>query len=75
MVHCWANAGDSDLQMLDFGASERWPAKYCARKWDELHPGRLPFQSNPAFLQGPWASEHCSPVESLGHSPRNSIGL
>ncbi|MCJ1293168.1 hypothetical protein MMC34_004721 [Xylographa carneopallida] len=62
-------------KMLDFGASERWPSKYCARKWDELHPGRVPFQSNPNFLQDPWASEHCSPVESLGHSPRHSLGL
>ncbi|MCJ1484080.1 hypothetical protein MMC06_004248 [Schaereria dolodes] len=56
-------------KMLDFGASERWPAKYCARKWEELHPGRVPFQSNPSFLQDPWASEHCSPEESLNPSP------
>ncbi|KAL8731863.1 MAG: hypothetical protein Q9166_003147 [cf. Caloplaca sp. 2 TL-2023] len=30
-------------KMLDFGASERWPAKYCARKWEEIHPERIPF--------------------------------
>ena len=24
--------------MLEFGAAERWPAKHCARKWEELHP-------------------------------------
>ncbi|KAI9838883.1 MAG: hypothetical protein M1819_004091 [Sarea resinae] len=24
-------------KMLDFGAVEKWPAKYCARKWEELH--------------------------------------
>jgi hypothetical protein len=64
--------------MLDFGASERWPAKYCARKWEELHPGRVPFQSTTGFLQDPWASEHCSPVDShvsqISHSPRPSMG-
>lgn len=27
--------------MLDFGAAEKWPAKYCERKWEELHPGSL----------------------------------
>ncbi|KAI9712992.1 MAG: hypothetical protein M1812_006740 [Candelaria pacifica] len=26
-------------KMLDFGAVEKWPAKYCVRKWEELHPG------------------------------------
>ncbi|KAI9849398.1 MAG: hypothetical protein M1838_000171 [Thelocarpon superellum] len=26
------------LKMLDFGCSEKWPAKYCIRKWEELHP-------------------------------------
>ena len=30
--------GADTKQMLDFGATERWPAKYCARKWEELHP-------------------------------------
>jgi hypothetical protein len=24
--------------MLEFGVDEKWPAKYCMRKWDELHP-------------------------------------
>jgi hypothetical protein len=24
--------------MLEFGAQEKWPAKYCERKWEELHP-------------------------------------
>lgn len=60
-------------QMLEFGAAERWPAKYCARKWDELHPGRVPQSHN--FLADPWASERCSPVESMmHHSPRPSYG-
>ncbi|KAI4279516.1 MAG: hypothetical protein LQ337_000217 [Flavoplaca oasis] len=62
-------------KMLDFGASERWPAKYCARKWDEIHPGRLPFNAQSHFLQDPWDTGHCSPVDSmshhsLSHSPR-----
>ncbi|MCJ1271484.1 hypothetical protein MMC22_011385 [Lobaria immixta] len=58
-------------KMLDFGASERWPAKYCERKWEEIHPGRLPFQTGShQLLQDPWGTEQCSPVESLTHSPR-----
>ncbi|KAL9115683.1 MAG: hypothetical protein Q9227_000051 [Pyrenula ochraceoflavens] len=28
-------------KMLDFGAAEKWPSKYCERKWEELHPGSL----------------------------------
>src|SRR5213080_3647566 len=24
--------------MLEFGGQEKWPAKYCERKWEELHP-------------------------------------
>lgn len=57
--------------MLDFGASERWPPKYCARKWEEMHPGRLPFQSSSnVLLQDPWGTGQCSPVESLNPSPR-----
>jgi hypothetical protein len=57
-------------QMLDFGASERWPAKYCARKWEEIHPGRTPFQQQTSLLQDPWDPGHYSPRESLDHSPR-----
>ncbi|KAK4691863.1 hypothetical protein P7C71_g5230, partial [Lecanoromycetidae sp. Uapishka_2] len=63
-------------KMLDFGASERWPAKYCARKWEEIHPGRGPFSTTTPntshFLQDPW-DHTTSPVESLSHhshSPR-----
>ncbi|MCJ1298270.1 hypothetical protein MMC08_001059 [Hypocenomyce scalaris] len=55
-------------KMLDFGATERWPAKYCARKWEELHPGRTPFQTHSNFLQDPW--DNISPVEPSTHSPR-----
>ncbi|KAA6415784.1 MAG: hypothetical protein FRX48_00502 [Lasallia pustulata] len=55
-------------KMLDFGATERWPAKYCARKWEELHPGRASFQSQSNFLQDPW--DTISPVEPSIHSPR-----
>ncbi|KAL8933642.1 MAG: hypothetical protein Q9211_005665 [Gyalolechia sp. 1 TL-2023] len=54
-------------KMLDFGASERWPAKYCARKWEEIHPGRIPFSSQSNFLPDPWDTEHRSPVDSLSH--------
>lgn len=57
-------------QMLDFGASERWPAKYCARKWEEMHPGRAPFQHHTNLMPDPWDVEHYSPAESLTYSPR-----
>lgn len=25
-------------KMLDFGVQDRWPARYCERKWEQLHP-------------------------------------
>ncbi|MCJ1309386.1 hypothetical protein MMC25_003045 [Agyrium rufum] len=62
-------------KMLDFGATERWPTKYCARKWEDLHPDQRFSTPNPNLLQDPWNSEHCSPVESMTHSPRQSLGL
>ncbi|KAL9125954.1 MAG: hypothetical protein Q9217_004914 [Psora testacea] len=63
-------------QMLDFGASERWPAKYCARKWEELHPGRGPYSTHSNFLRDPWDNAvTASPVgSSIGaHSPRATL--
>lgn len=61
--------------MLDFGASERWPAKYCARKWEEIHPGRVPYSATPSnFLRDPW--DTASPVGSSvidHHSPRATL--
>ncbi|KAL9637819.1 MAG: hypothetical protein Q9164_001962 [Protoblastenia rupestris] len=63
-------------KMLDFGASERWPAKYCARKWDELHPGRGPYGAQSNFLRDPWDTAlTASPVaSSIGHpSPRPTM--
>lgn len=56
--------------MLDFGSTERWPAKYCARKWEELHPDC--FASIPRAQPAPTAEESVvgSP-ELLGdESPR-----
>ncbi|KAL9608516.1 MAG: hypothetical protein Q9167_006667 [Letrouitia subvulpina] len=38
-------------KMLDFGASERWPAKYCARKWEEMHPGRSGGLTKPSLFE------------------------
>ena len=32
--------------MLEFGAQEKWPAKYCERKWEELHPEAASATSN-----------------------------
>jgi hypothetical protein len=25
-------------KMLDFGVQDRWPSRYCERKWEQLHP-------------------------------------
>ncbi|KAL9100733.1 MAG: hypothetical protein Q9163_003918 [Psora crenata] len=63
-------------QMLDFGASERWPAKSCARKWEELHPGPVPFSAHPNLLRDPWdIAVTASPIpSSIGtHSPRATL--
>ena len=38
--------------MLDFGASERWPATQCARKWEELHAGHSPGATPSAAAAG-----------------------
>lgn len=74
--------------MLDFGVTERWPAKYCLRKWDELHPNsvtiRAPYpmsyENSPNVVQGQWdatnqQSRHSTPlpVDAMGHSP--NIGM
>lgn len=43
--------------MLEFGAQEKWPAKFCERKWEELHPdptaaaSSLPTPSHQGALQ------------------------
>ena len=57
--------------MLDYGATERWPAKHCARKWEELHPERVAFPANPPNQYDLWDSEQVSPVEpfTYRHSP------
>ncbi len=57
--------------MLDFGAAERWPAKYCARKWEDLHPdcfAHIPRAQPPPRVDD---SVVGSPSELLGpESPR-----
>ena len=50
--HCKKNLL-TGLQMLEFGAQEKWPAKYCERKWEELHPESLGAHSG---LQAPMHS-------------------
>lgn len=29
--------------MLEFGATEKWTARQCARKWAEIDPGPTPY--------------------------------
>lgn len=31
--------------MLEFGASDKWTAKQCARKWAEMDPSATPFMT------------------------------
>ena len=43
-------------KMLDFGSSERWPAKSCARKWEELHLQPPPLRPS-TYLANPWVDK------------------
>lgn len=54
------------LQMVDYGVQERWPARHCARKWQEIAPTpEFPTTSLPS--QQPLASQFSSPDESSSH--------
>ncbi|KAI9801866.1 MAG: hypothetical protein M1833_002180 [Piccolia ochrophora] len=39
-------------KMLDFGCGEKWPVKYCVRKWEELHPGVDVPKDQPVSIRG-----------------------
>jgi hypothetical protein len=34
-----------NIQMLEYGAAERWSARQCARKWAEIDPGPTPYSA------------------------------
>lgn len=54
--------------MLEYGVTERWPARQCARKWQELNPqvpvvSSMPFQT-PVSGPTPMMSQFSSPEDS-----------
>lgn len=53
--------------MLEFGVSERWPARHCARKYQEMD--MYPMSTYPMATSGitPAVSQYSSPVEAPMH--------
>jgi hypothetical protein len=51
------------LQMLEFGAQEKWTARQCARKWAEIDPAPAPYPHFEQHLQHGFAPYTMSPVE------------
>ncbi|KAI9892571.1 MAG: hypothetical protein M1814_001260 [Vezdaea aestivalis] len=54
-------------RMVDNGIDEKWPAKYCLRKWESMHP-EMGLESLPANLYHPY-SERGTP--ELVDTPRH----
>ena len=58
--------------MLELGAQEKWPSKYCERKWEELHPGSTGMSTNlgpPTVSSTPQLSSMCAiSQEGWSHS-------
>ena len=55
---------DVVLQMLDFGAQEKWPAKLCTRKWQEINPTYDSYMAHPSTT--PAFSQMSTPIEGPG---------
>ena len=51
--------------MLDFGINERWPARHCARKWQELETTAATMAATASMT--PAMSQFSSPVEAPTH--------
>jgi hypothetical protein len=56
---------DRRLQMLEFGLNERWPARHCARKWQELEAVAATQPTTTGITPG--MSQFSSPVETPMH--------
>ncbi|KAM3424898.1 hypothetical protein BST61_g6873 [Cercospora zeina] len=55
-------------KMLDFGVSERWPARHCARKWTDLEAGsNTTAQATTLNMTPASLSAFSSPVEGPVH--------
>ncbi|KAI9884884.1 MAG: hypothetical protein M1823_003325 [Watsoniomyces obsoletus] len=61
-------------KMPEFSCLEKWPGRYCARKWEELHPGQghlKDMTASPGRMGD--ESDHESPA--LRHTPVGTPGL
>jgi len=56
--------------MAEFGAQEKWTARQCSRKWQELDPTAVPYPHFESHVQHGFAPYAMSPVEP---SPSNSL--
>jgi hypothetical protein len=56
---------DIPQQMLEFGLNERWPARHCARKWQEIDT--VPTAQPTTTGLTPGMSQFTSPVETPMH--------
>jgi hypothetical protein len=52
--------------MTDYSLSERWPARHCARKWQEMEAMAATTRGTTAGLT-PGLSQFSSPVEGPVH--------
>ena len=56
--------------MLEFGAQEKWTARQCSRKWQEIDPAPVPFpQQFEQHVQQGFAPYAMSPIEPPGYLP------
>ncbi|KAI9880829.1 MAG: hypothetical protein M1830_000265 [Pleopsidium flavum] len=59
----------------EYGSAERWPAKYCSRKWEELHPDCFAQIPRAQPLRGVDESTHDSPELVEAQSPGPSLKI
>ncbi len=51
--------------MLDHGINERWPARHCARKWQDVETNAASMASNVNMM--PTHTQYSSPIEGATH--------
>ncbi|KAG9194365.1 hypothetical protein G6011_04400 [Alternaria panax] len=59
-------------KMLEFGAQDKWPARQCSRKWQEIDPAPTSYAQFEHGVQQGFAPYAMSPIES---APSNYYGL
>ncbi|CAN9230774.1 unnamed protein product [Alternaria alternata] len=50
-------------KMQDFGATEKWTARQCSRKWQEVDPAPIPYAQFEHHIQQGFAPYAMSPIE------------